>query len=84
MYNGNFVLIPCNVTRRGKGNTNRLLPEEIVLTWSKFRIEIYSEPIRSIPKPVCELIRTQPNQSEKSIQYRLMQIGRKSFRPNPS
>ena len=50
-----------------------------VLPWKKFRIEIYSEPIRFIPKSVSEPIRIRPTQSDKSFQSRLMQIGKMSM-----
>ena len=50
--------------------------------WLKFQIEIYSEPIRFIPKSVSEPIRTHPSNSEKKFRSRLMQFGKKSIRLN--
>ena len=52
--------------------------------WWKFRIDIYSEPIRFIPKFVLEPIRIHLAQSEKSFQSGLMQIDKKSIRLYPS
>ena len=40
--------------------------------WRKYRIGIYSEPMRIIP-----------NQSEKPFVTRLMKNGKKSIRPDP-
>ena len=40
----------------------------------EYRIGIYSESIQSIPKSVSELMRINPNQSEKNFDLVLLQI----------
>ena len=47
--------------------------------WRKHRIEIHSEPIRTIPISIFEPMRTITNQFEKRFLTRLMKNGRKSI-----
>ena len=51
--------------------------------WRKYRIGIYSEPIRTIPISVSEPMRIIPNQSKTRFVTRLMKNGKKLIQPSP-
>ena len=55
----------------------------LVAPWRKYRIGIYSEPIRTIPISASRSMRIILNQSEKRFVSSLMKNGKKSIRPNP-